>query len=73
MGAPKKETPKKESTTKSVKISPQEEQVLKAQRAKQKAEKDCVAEVQAILEKYGAKLAVNRNSPIGNPSVIISI
>jgi hypothetical protein len=56
-----------------IEASPQEQEALKKARELVLKKTSCVKEIDAILEKYGATIGVNPNSPISRPEVVVSI
>jgi hypothetical protein len=53
--------------------SPQEQEALKKARELGLKKISCAKEIDAILEKYGATMGVNPNSPISRPEIVVSI
>ena len=68
----KKPTPPKKTNT-PIGLTKQEEESIKNQRAQQERRTACTKELEALLKKYNARLAVNPKSEIGNPQAYVII
>ena len=54
-------------------ISKEEQELIGMARANRKRQEDCVNAIQGVLETYSCNLIVDKNSPIGNPAVIVQL
>ena len=66
------EEPSKEEAA-PLELDAEEQQAIAQMRIRKQKQLDCEAEIVAVLNKFGANLYVDPNSPIGNPSIAVQI
>ena len=54
-------------------LSPEESQQIKALRALNEKRKECAVEIDQVLKKHNAVLAIDPNSSYSNPQIIIQL
>lgn len=57
--------------TKGLELSENELALIEQQRVKNKMEADCIKDVQSVLDKYSATLAVDPDSTLRNLSILV--
>lgn len=58
---------------KKLELTEQEKQAIEAKRDREAKEKELVDKIGLLLKEYSAALAVDPNSAIGNPQIVIRI
>lgn len=69
----KKEVEEQVKDVKELKFTPEELKELQLKREIRERREKCAKEINEVLQKYNANLAIAPNSPISNPAIVINL